>query len=94
MQKQHKETLLHNQSLMKRVSKSKEVVDELRTCLKSARTEVRTTKSKSLKTHNECKAAQNESLSMEYEHHARTTAMEKDAKETLEREKRGHKIVT
>ena len=94
MQKQHEETLLHNQSLMKSVSKSKEVVDELRTCLKSTCTEVHTTKSKLLKTHNKCNAAKNESLSMKYEHHAQTTAMEQDAEETLEREKRGHKIVT
>ena len=94
MQKQHEETLLHNQSLMKRLSKSKEGVEELHTCLKGARHEVRSTKSKLLKTHHGCNAAKKLSSSMENEHHARITVMEKDTEETLERAKRGHKIVT
>jgi hypothetical protein len=40
-QKQNEETLSHDRSLMKKVSKSKDVVEELRTCLKGARQEVR-----------------------------------------------------
>ena len=52
-QKQNEETLLHNWSLMKKVSKSKDVVEELRTCLKGACQEVRSTKPKLFKTQHE-----------------------------------------
>ncbi len=52
-QKQNEETLLHNWSLMKKVLKSKDVVEELRTCLKGPRQEVRSTKSELFKTQHE-----------------------------------------
>ncbi len=89
-QKQNEETLLHNWSLRKKVSKSKDVVEELRTCLKGACQEVRSTKSELFKTQHELTTKKNAAISTENKHHARISAMEKDAEVALERVKRGH----
>ena len=93
-QLQNQLTSLENRLLTKKLSKSKEVVEGLRACLRDARLEMRSTKNNSVKAL-QCNAAlKNDSLSREHEHQSLIAVMEKDAEATLERVKRGHAIGT
>ncbi len=83
-----------NHSLTKKVTKSKQVVDELRTCLTDARQEVRSTKSHYFKAQQEITATKNALLSSEKEHSNKFAAMVTVTEETFERVTRGHKILT
>ena len=67
-QKQNKNTSSHNKSLLKRISKSKESNDKLRTCLKGTRQEMCITKSILFKTQHEITATINVSSMMEKQH--------------------------
>jgi hypothetical protein len=87
-QKQNEDTSSHNKSLLKKVSKSKEANDELRTCLKGTRQEMRITKSVLFKTQHEITATKNASSLMEKQHLIRIAAMKKETEEAFERAKR------
>jgi hypothetical protein len=71
------------QCLTKKGSKSKQVVEDLRTCLTDARQEVCSTKSYFFKAQQEIAATKNALLSREKEHSTQFTAMEKVTDETL-----------
>lgn len=93
-QQQNQVTLSLNRSLIKKVSKSKEVVEGLRTCLKECRQEMRSTKSDLVKALQDNVSTKNTSLSREQEDQSLIAAIKKDAEATLEGVKRGHAIVT
>ena len=84
-------TLSLNCSLIKKVSKSKEVVEGLCTCLKECRQEMHSTKSDLVNALQDNVSTKNTSLSREQEDQSLIAAIKKDAEATLER---GHAIVT
>jgi hypothetical protein len=94
VQMQNKGALSENQSLIKKVSKSKEVMECLRTCLKDSCQEMRSTKSNLVKALQDNTATKNASLSREQQHQTQIAAMEKDTKATLERASRRHTTLT
>ena len=94
VQIQNKVTLSANCSLIKKVSKSNEVMEGLCICLKNARQEMRSTKSNLVKALQDHASTKNASLFREQKHQSQIAAMEKNAEATLEQAKRGHKIVT
>ena len=87
-------TLSLNCSLIKKVSKSKEVVEGLCTCLKECRQEMHSTKSDLVNALQDNVSTKNTSLSREQEDQSLIAAIKKDAEATLEGVKRGHAIVT
>jgi hypothetical protein len=94
VQIQNKVTLSANCSLIKKVSKSNEVMEGLCICLKNARQEMRSTKSNLVKALQDHASTKNASLSREQKHQSQIAAMEKNTEATLEQAKRGHNIVT
>jgi len=93
-QQQNQVTLAENHSLTKKVAKSKEVAEGLRTCLNHCRREMRSTKHDLVKALQDNVATKNESLAREQEHQSLIAATEKDAQAFLERVKRGHALAT
>ena len=91
-QQQNQVTLAENHSLTKKVAKSKEVAEGLRTCLNHCRREMRSTKHDLVKALQDNVATKNDALSQEQEHQSLIAAMEKDAQATLEQVKRGHSL--
>ena len=92
VEQQNQVTLAENHSLTKKVAKSKEVAEGLRTCLNHCRREMRSTKHDLVKALQDNVATKNDALSQEQEHQSLIAAMEKDAQATLEQVKRGHSL--
>ena len=88
VQKQNEDTSSHNKSLLKKVLKSKEANDQLRTRLKGTCQEMGITKSVLFKTQHEITATKNASSLMEKQHLIRIAAMKKKTEEASERAKR------
>ena len=91
-QQQNQVTLAENHSLNKKVAKSKEVAEGLRTCLNHCRREMCSTKHNLVKALQDNVATKNESLAREQEHQSLIAATEKDTQAFLERVKRGHAL--
>jgi hypothetical protein len=86
--------LSENQALGKKLSKSKVVVEDLRTCLKDARMGMRSTKLDLVNALKDNTTMQNDFLYRERYHQSQIDALKKKADATLEQAKRGHKIAT
>ena len=92
--KQKEVALSENQALGKKLSKSKVVVEDLRTCLKDARMGMRSTKLDLVNALKDNTTMQNDFLYRERYHQSQIDALKKKADATLEQAKRGHKIAT